>query len=270
MTMLRRARVSIAAALLALCPAIASAATITVTSLLDNNVGCTLRNAILSSNDGTSHGGCTAGTASNTIVFSGNGTIALTGAPLNIYHNSLTISGNGAANTVIDAQNLDHAFDNLDPGVPVAMSIAWQNLTIKRGNALATGPTAFSSAGAIFIDTLTTASITNCVLSANNAEASAGAIENRGVLAISGSTLDGNVAAGEGGPSATSGPSRSPTARSRTTPPTAAARSGTAPGRRARRSASPTRPSRGIPRRLSAARFRRTTRPASARSRSRK
>ena len=199
MTMLRRARVSIAAALLALCPAIAAAATITVTSLLDNNVGCTLRNAILSSNDGTSHGGCTAGTASNTIVFSGNGTIALTGAPLNIYHNSLTISGNGAANTVIDAQNLDHAFDNLDPGVPVAMSIAWQNLTIKRGNALATGPTAFSSAGAIFVDTLTTASITNCVLNANNAEASAGAIENRGVLAISGSTLDGNVAAGEGG-----------------------------------------------------------------------
>ena len=190
---------SFAAALLALCPGIATAATITVTTLLDNNGGCTLRNAILSSNDGTSHGGCTAGTASNTIVFSVNGTILLGGVPLNIYNNSLTISGNGTANTIIDAQTFDHAFDNLDPGVPVAMSITWQNLTIKRGNALATGPTAYSSAGAIFIDTLTTASITNCVLSASTAEASGGAIENRGVLTISDSTLEGNVAGGEGG-----------------------------------------------------------------------
>jgi predicted outer membrane repeat protein len=187
------------AALLALAMDFAGAATITVTSLLDDNVGCTLRNAVRSSSEGASVGGCAAGGASNTIVFASSGTIALNAPALNIYHNSLTIAGNGAAATVIDAQNLNHAFDNLDPGVPAAISIAWQNLTIKRGNATSTGAGGFSSAGAIFIDTLTTAALSNCVLSGNQAQSSGGAIENRGTLTISACTFDSNAAAGQGG-----------------------------------------------------------------------
>lgn len=187
-----------AMAAVALASGLATAATITVTSLLDNNVGCTLRNAIASSNTGTSQGGCTAGGASNTIVFAVNGTIALSGPPLNIIRNSLTIAGNGATATIIDAQDLDHAFDNFD-AAPVALSIAWRNLAIRRGNALATGPGAFSSAGAIFVDTLTTASLANCVVNANKAQSSGGAIENRGTLTIANCTFDGNLAAGQGG-----------------------------------------------------------------------
>jgi predicted outer membrane repeat protein len=183
------------AALLALGMERAGAATITVTSLLDDNVGCTLRNAVRSSSEGASIGGCAAGGASNTIVFASSGTIALNGPALNIYRASLTIAGNGAAATVIDGQNLNHVFDNLDPGAPVAISIAWQNLTIKRGNA--TG--AFTSAGAIFVDTLTTATLSNCVLSGNQAQSSGGAIENRGTLTISACTFDSNAAAGQGG-----------------------------------------------------------------------
>ena len=188
-----------AAVLLALAPALAAANTITVNSLLDDNVNCTLRNAVASADDGISYGTCTAGGASNTIIFAVNGTIALNGPPLNIYQHSLTIVGNGIANTIIDAQNLDHVFDNYDPGIPVALTITWQDMTIKRGNALSSGPTGYSSAGAIFVDALTTANISNCVLSGNHAESSAGAVENWGALTVTGSTFDSNVAAGEGG-----------------------------------------------------------------------
>jgi predicted outer membrane repeat protein len=187
------------AALLALATDFAGAATITVTSLLDDNAGCTLRNAVRSSSEGASVGGCAAGGASNTIVFASSGTITLNGAALNIYHNSLNIVGNGAAATVIDAQNLNHVFDNLDPGVPAAISIAWQNLTIKRGNATSAGVGAFSSAGAIFVDTRTTATLSNCVVSGNQAQSSGGAIENRGTLSINDCTFDSNAAAGQGG-----------------------------------------------------------------------
>jgi predicted outer membrane repeat protein len=198
MTRLRRALWGLAAALTLGSP-VAEAATITVTSLLDNGVGCTLRNAVESSNSRASVGGCAAGGPSNEIVFVPNGTISLNSPPINIYQSSLTFTGNGPGNTIIDARNLDHAFDNYDPGVAVALSITWQNLTITRGNALLTGPTGFTSAGAIFVDTLTTATIANCVLSGNRAESSGGAVENWGTLSVIDSTFSSNVAVGEGG-----------------------------------------------------------------------
>jgi predicted outer membrane repeat protein len=187
------------AALLALATGRPGAATITVTSLLDDNVGCTLRNAVRSSSEGAGIGGCAAGGASNTIVFASSGTIALNGAALNIYRNSLTIAGNGVAATIIDAQNIDRAFDNLDPVSPTAISIAWQNLTIKRGNATGAGAGGFSSAGALYVDTLTTATLSNCALGSNQAQSSGGAIENRGTLVISACAFDSNSAAGQGG-----------------------------------------------------------------------
>ena len=167
-------RVGRLAAYAAFAATAAQGASITVTSTADNGVGCTLRNAVMSSNDGTSHGGCTAGDASNTITLAA-GTYLVNSPPINIYQHSVAFVGDPANPTVIDGQLQDHVFDNYDPGVAVPLSIAWQDLTIRNGNALASGPTGYSSAGAIYIDTLTSASITRCVMQSNQAESSGGA-----------------------------------------------------------------------------------------------
>ena len=181
-----------------LAAAAASAATITVDSTADNGAGCTLRNAVDSSNDGTSHGTCTAGGSSNTIVVPA-GTYTVNSPPINIYQHSVTFQGAGASSTIINAGLADHVFDNYDPGTPVVLSITWQDMTIENGNALSSGPTGFSDAGAIFIDALTNGTITNCVLTGNHAEGSGGAVENWGSLIVSGSTFSSNVSSGQGG-----------------------------------------------------------------------
>jgi hypothetical protein len=70
--------------------------------------------------------------------------------PLNIYNNSLTVSGNGTAKHHHRCAELRPCLRQTSiTGVAVPMSIAWQNLTIKRGKALATGPRPYSNAGAI-------------------------------------------------------------------------------------------------------------------------
>jgi predicted outer membrane repeat protein len=191
---LRRGLAAFAAAFVLLGATAAGAAGIVVNSLLDDGINCTLRNAVNSASDGTSHGGCAAGGASNTITFSASGTIVLTAAngPLNIINNSLTITGNGIAQTIIDGNAGTNVFDNF--GSAGAMSITLQSLTVRNGFA-----TGFTSAAGMFIDTNTTATVTGCVFSGNNAPSSGGAIENWGALTVTGSTFSANTAAGEGG-----------------------------------------------------------------------
>jgi predicted outer membrane repeat protein len=195
-----------AAAALALCACAASATVITVDSALDNGAGCTLRNAVATATDNTLHGTCAVGAVglapgTNTIQFNAalNGTPIVLGntGPMNIDNNSLTIQGNGSGNTIVDAANIDRIFDNFGSGA--AISITWQDMTIRNGNATAAGATGFTNAGAIYIDVNTTGTITNCVISGNHADSSGGAIQNTGVLSITNGTLDSNVAPGQGG-----------------------------------------------------------------------
>ena len=147
--MMRRFLRAAAAAALALCACAASAATITVDSSVDDDLHCTLRNAVATATDNTLHGTCAVGTASNTIVFSPvdfNATPFTTvtvGSPainidnaLNFANASLVIQGNGPAGTIIDAANHDRVFDNFDSGVVNPISITWQDLSIIRGNAI--------------------------------------------------------------------------------------------------------------------------------------
>ena len=190
---------AVAAAAFSLCAWAASATTITVDSALDDGVGCTLRNAVATSTDNLPHGTCAVGGTSNTIQFAPalNGTPIVIGSPaLNIDVNSLTILGNGPANTIVDAGGNDRIFDNFGSGA--VMSITWQNMTLRNGSATA-AVGGFSDAGAVFIDTNTTGTIANCAITGNFAEGSGGAVENRGALTIADTTLDGNVASGEGG-----------------------------------------------------------------------
>jgi CSLREA domain-containing protein len=83
----------------------AHAATIVVTSLADSvaiDGACTLREAITAANTDTGSADCTAGSGADTITFNVNETITL-GSTLPNITSTLTISGNGTANTIIQA-----------------------------------------------------------------------------------------------------------------------------------------------------------------------
>jgi CSLREA domain-containing protein len=86
-------------------PALARAATITVTTLLDPtgpSGACSLRDAITAANTKAVMNGCVAGTGIDTINFSVTGTITLA-IPLPTITNNLTISGpTGSPGITID------------------------------------------------------------------------------------------------------------------------------------------------------------------------
>ncbi len=108
-----------------LIPHSVSAAAYVVSKTADTNDGicdadCSLREAITAAN---------ASAADDTITFGVNGTITLTSALPNIANNgSLTITGNGAANTIISGNNTVRVF-YVDPNVNITMN----NLSITNG-----------------------------------------------------------------------------------------------------------------------------------------
>lgn len=176
----------------------AMAATITVDVLGDGNSGCTLRRALANAN-AANQGAveCTRGDAgSNEIRFQAAAqAIMLTAGngPLVIQRN-LTITGNGASSTSISGGNLVRVLD-----IPMGstVTLALNGLTVSNGKALVSS--GMSNAGALFIPTGSSATLSNCAFRSNSAQSSGGAIENRGALTISSCTFTGNTAAGEGG-----------------------------------------------------------------------
>jgi CSLREA domain-containing protein len=68
---------------------------------------CTLREAITAANSDTASGAtageCAAGSGADTITFAANYTITLVGSQLPAVTSEMTITGNGAANTIIQA-----------------------------------------------------------------------------------------------------------------------------------------------------------------------
>jgi hypothetical protein len=186
----------------------AGAATIAVNSFLDNGVNCTLRKAIENANNGAAtHAACTAGTAGSNTIQLGTGTYLFTSnagnaGPLNLINNSITIQGNGPANTIIDGQNQDYIFDNFGTLAETAITITFTGLTVTRGSS--PGFTGFDVAGAMYIETNATAILNNVAFTNNTTTASGGAIFNSGNLTVNNSTFSSNSAlnngvAGEGG-----------------------------------------------------------------------
>jgi uncharacterized repeat protein (TIGR01451 family) len=194
----------------------AQAATITVTSFLDNAVNCTLRKAILNANAGGvvalgSGTACTAGTpGSNTIVL-GTGTYLFDLAPANglpsgsfaqfdLVNNNITIQGNGPANTIIDGQEKDFIFDNFNGTTNISITLT--GLTVTRGKK---GPSGFDFGG-MYADN---ASVTldNVVFTNNTTTASGAAVFiESGTLTINNSTFSANTSSGEGGAIRSTGP----------------------------------------------------------------
>jgi CSLREA domain-containing protein len=85
---------------------VARAATITVDSIADDtNAGhCTLREAINSANGSSGTADCSAGTGTDTIVFSVTGTITL-GSKLPVVAGNLTVTGPVAPGVTVDCDN---------------------------------------------------------------------------------------------------------------------------------------------------------------------
>jgi stress response protein SCP2 len=189
---------------IALCAAgPAHAGLVTVTSALDDDVGCTLRKAIATTNTGTPAAGCTESPGTNEIRFTGAQAIVLNAAkgPL-VIQRSVTLTGQGKANTSISGGGTSKSgirvFD-IPTGSGINLTLA--GLTVVNGNAApdAVQGDGLSSGGALFIASGASVSLSNCAFTNNYAKSSGGAIENRGTLDISNCTFNGNEARGEGG-----------------------------------------------------------------------
>ena len=143
-----------ALALLVLSAGAAHAATIVVNSTADTvalDSLCTLREAIINANNDNSSGSadCIPGSGADTITFTGNGIITL-GSTLPNVTSVLTISGNGTANTVIQA----NASANVATYRIIRVTTAIGNLTL-RGVTLRHGGSAAASVdgGCVSVDT---------------------------------------------------------------------------------------------------------------------
>jgi cysteine-rich repeat protein len=152
----------------------ATAATITVTSLLDSGAG-TLRNAVATAAPG------------DTIDFSVSGTILLTSGRI-VVDKDLAIVGPGAASLTIDGNNADRIFHTATSNVAVS------GLTFANGKA----PSGSSGGGILTTAFEIDLVVSDCVFT-NCQSAGGGAIESAaGILTVTGSTFTGNQANGGG------------------------------------------------------------------------
>ncbi len=172
---------------------------IVVTSLADNTAvdgQITLREAIQAANTNLSVDGSVAGSGADVITFGAglNGTIALSLGQLTISE-TVTITGNGAANTIIDAQTTSGIFDITNTAGDVTLN----GLTLRNGRRLGGSNSSFSG-GAVRSLSTGTLEINQSMLSGNRADYSGGAIYTQsGNLTVSKSTLSGNSSGIGGG-----------------------------------------------------------------------
>ena len=169
----------------------ALAANIVVDSLTDDDVGCTLREAIDSANGDADDGGCVGIGAygADTITFSVAGTIMLDSALPNITDtDGLTIDG--ASQITISGDNAGALTDRVFIVDPTGV-LTLQNLTVINGT------TDFNGGGIFNQGTVT---ITNSTFSGNSADDDGGGIFNDGgSVTITNSIFSGNSAEGVGG-----------------------------------------------------------------------
>ena len=168
--------------------------TITVNNTTDpvstsSNGYCTLREAINNANakTDTSGGDCTAGTGTQTIVFSVSGTITLAQGTLPSIANivdTVTIDGTGQTIT-IDGAGL-HQVLSVDSSATLNLN----NLTIADGSSAGDG------GGVLSLGTL---NVSNSTFSGNSSAGNGGGIGNDGTLSVTNSTFYDNSATIDGG-----------------------------------------------------------------------
>ncbi|HVQ36190.1 MAG TPA: CSLREA domain-containing protein, partial [Pyrinomonadaceae bacterium] len=204
-------------------PAAPVFAGITVNTTVDeNNTGanCSLREAIVAANTDAAFGGCTAGSGSDVITFTVNGTITLTSALADL-SSSMEINGPGAALLTVSGNSAVRVF-NVTVETPGTASFS--GLTISNGNAgiQKGGGIANSNSGTVNIDSCIirgnasldsafgggggvgnlgagSLNISNSTLLNNNSPFGGGVYNNTGTVSIIRSTISGNTGSSAGG-----------------------------------------------------------------------
>ncbi len=167
----------------------------TLTDELNNDGDCSLREAIRAANTNLQVDQCVPAGGSDTITFSVSGIIpmavagtgedaALTG-DYDITE-SLTIIGNGAANTTISGNSMDRAFHIF------AGTVSLSEMTISNGNPGA------AQGGGVYVGG-GSAALSNVTVLNNTSLEGGGVYINAATLTISGSTIKGNTATNSGG-----------------------------------------------------------------------
>lgn len=181
------------AAVFLLLPALATADPIWVTDLADdldfNNGTCTLREAILSAENGTSTDACDAGTTgSDEIYFAVSGVISLVDGLPDI-ETSVRILGPGVTFLTVNANGLDRVF-NFEPEATNQV-YELRGMTITGGLA----PN-FQDGGGVYLDSgtfTTTLTVADCLIFGNTAD-SGGGVASTGDLTLQRVTVRDNVA----------------------------------------------------------------------------
>jgi len=168
-----------------------------------SNSNCSLREAIIAANTNANYNGCTGtgtyGADTITFVASLNGTpITLIGSQLPAVTTVITITGNGAANTIVQANAAPKIATYRVFQVNASGNLTLDGLTVKNGQCNGSCATATGSGGGIYnVGTLT---VTNSTFSGNSATNGGGVFNSSGgTLMVMNSTFSGNSATSRGG-----------------------------------------------------------------------
>jgi CSLREA domain-containing protein len=198
-----------------------------------SNGNCSLREAITAANTGSAIDGCSAGSLIDTITFADNYTITLDSQLPQITSN-IIITGNGAANTIIQASSCNPVtlsggctpatYGVLDVADGIFAFLTINNLTIANGNTtegggidnagrLVVSNAIFSSnfatnqGGGIRNNVTGSLTVSNTTFSANRANFGGGIFNNNGTItSIANTTFSGNSAIFQGGGFNNAGP----------------------------------------------------------------
>ncbi|HEX5037237.1 MAG TPA: choice-of-anchor Q domain-containing protein [bacterium] len=164
-------------------------------SCVDGTGQCTLRAAIQEANN----------LGGPDVITLPAGTYQITQNPCDISDESagdldirddLTINGNGASTTIIDADNVDRAFEILSNEGSFEVTI--NDVTVRNGFPTDNCGSNLEDGGGIYVNSNTTLNLNDSIVTANTA-AEGGGIYNDGTLNVAGTTIDGNLARFEGG-----------------------------------------------------------------------
>ena len=157
---------------------------------------CTLREAIANANADadTTGGDCGPGSGADTITFAAGYTVTLAGSQLAVVSSEITITGNGPANTIIQAAPTPSSTTHRVFEVGGAGNLTLAQMTVRHG--FCSGVSCTTGGG---IHNAGTLKLTGSTLSANGASHLGGGIYNAGMLELTGSTCSGNTAGQDGG-----------------------------------------------------------------------
>jgi len=172
----------------------AHAVTFTVTKTADTADGacdadCSLREAVIAANALAGDDDIILPAGTYTLTIAGAGENAAATGDLDITSN-VTITGAGAATTIVNGGALDRVFDIR----PMATTVAFSLVTITNGSVTGFG-------GGIDNNSTATVNITSSTISSNTCTGFGGGINNNsaGTVTVNSSTVSGNTAGGFGG-----------------------------------------------------------------------